>query len=88
MESLFLDGDKNMKVYITVCHDRHVDDDIKVHRTLPKARRYVEDWIKGYEGRYKWTREDDDTEDNWICTFDSDLDDGPRAHIEVSQLKK
>jgi len=77
-----------MKVYLTVCHDRHVDDDIKVHRTLPRAINYVENWIKSYgKDRYKWTREGDDTPDDWVCTFDSDVDDGPYARVEVSQLK-
>ena len=77
-----------MKIYIAICHDRHVDDDIKVHRTLAKARKYVESWIKSYrKDRYKWTREDDDTPDNWVCTWDSDSDDGPYARIEEAELK-
>ncbi len=82
------DGD--MKIYITVCHDRHVDDEITVHRTLPKAKKYIESWIKGYEDRYKWTREDCvllESESNWVCTFESNVEDGPHARIELSQVK-
>ena len=77
-----------MKIYLTICHDRHIDDDITAHRTLIKARKYIEDWIKSYDGKYVWTKEDDYTDDNWICTVSSDVDDGPHGRIEMSQLEK
>ncbi len=83
--------DEDMKIYITVCCDRHIDNDIKAHRTLRKANAYLNKWMKEYDNLpYGWeTLQDADDEKNrWIRWVQAkDFDDGPSAHIEVLQLK-
>lgn len=76
-----------MKIYITVCHDRHVDDDIKAHRTLKKANAYLNKWMKMYDNLLYGWEEEDEIEGWERYVHSKNFDDGPSAHIEASELK-
>lgn len=75
------------QIYILVCRDRHSDIGLSVHATREGADAVLEefkaiydnikadDWKEATYGQPRWCR--------YVHTYD----DGPRAYIEIGELK-
>jgi hypothetical protein len=76
-----------VKVYVVICHDRHVNDMITVHSTREGADRQVEEFKALYaDYGYVWTERDYGRSVGWVRYVDSH-DDGPKARIEETELR-
>jgi hypothetical protein len=70
------------KVYVAVCYDRHVDDEITVHETLASAKTKCQAFMSDaeYIRRYgNWREEDVACE--YFIGFD--FDEAPHARVEL-----
>ncbi len=73
-----------MNVFVVVLEDRHVDDEITVHRTRAAANARVAAIKKSYN-RYAWTDRPYGQPD-WIYYSEAHPDDGPTVRIEITEL--
>jgi hypothetical protein len=80
-----------MKVYIAVCEDRHVDDEISVFATLCAAKQHANDFMDSYADQYdalEVTYHKLDADGNgWVCDYRTECDEGPKARVEVAELQ-
>lgn len=74
-----------MKVFVVICHDRHVDDDITVHSTRESADRRLKEFQDIYEG-YEWRNRNYGRAHGWLRYVESH-DDGPNARIQEMELQ-
>lgn len=76
-------------VFVVVCHDRHVDDQISVHATRASADLHVEAFKTLYAAEFEehglvW-HERNYGAPKWVRCVQSH-DDGPSARIEVAEM--
>ena len=80
-------------VFVAIGYDRHVDDTVTVHKTLEGA---IAQCIKfmsfePYPVRYPegWKRQEDLEDASWVYAIAyTQVDDGPRARVEITPLKE
>ena len=72
-------------IYLVVLYDRHTDDSYMACRNLEFAKRAADKLMGSYEDRYHWHLEDVSA-DGWHYRHITELEDGPRIHIEEIDL--
>jgi len=77
-----------VKVFVAICHDRHVDDGITVHTTRAGADAKVEEFRSRYDAvDYQWTERNYGRDIGWIRYLESNGGDGPSARIQEMELQ-
>ena len=66
-------------LYLVVLYDRHVDDHYGLFSSFHAAQEWCVKFVRSYGARYLWFE--------WTVTIyewarETDVDDGPRCHIE------
>ena len=76
-----------MNVYVVICYDRHVDDDIQVFQNKDDAIQYCQDFMNSdwYAHYGDWEEEEIKGWEYWIGY--SPGSDFPSARIEKKELK-
>lgn len=75
-------------IYVLVCVDRHVDDEITLHRTQEGADLQIENFKARYRDRVEgWRERDYGRTAGWTRYVESDHDDGPRCRVERKELR-
>lgn len=77
-----------MKVFVSICRDRHCDDGITVHETREGADRQIEEFKAIYvDSDYSWTEENYGRSSGWVRYVSSGGGDGPNARIQEMDLQ-
>jgi hypothetical protein len=75
-----------MSIYITVCEDRHTDDDIQVFQSLEAANARLQKFMNDYDQDYYQWVEEDWGRPKWVRYVHAHVD-GPKARIEKAELQ-
>lgn len=73
-------------LYIVICHDRHVNDQVTVHTTRQGADDQLAKFQAEYGEDYAWTERTYGRSQGWVRYVDTGGGDGPSARIEETTL--
>lgn len=80
-----------MKIYVAICYDRHVNDEITVHTTLFSAINKCKEFMNypKYLTRYgDWHRERGLEDDKRLYYIYFEFPESPTARVEVTELQE
>lgn len=72
-------------LFVLVCHDRHCDDRITLHRTQESADQAIDQWKRDYPEIDTWNERDCGRPQGWTRYVDT-YDDGPRCRVEKRSI--
>lgn len=75
-----------MKLYVSVCHDRHVDDEIKVWSNAYRAINHAKSFMEEYTDAYGYKIEERDIE-GWLYLSYCDLAESS-AYVFETELEE
>lgn len=74
------------QLFLVIRYDRHTDDEITAHATREGADAAVDEFKSRYaECGYTWSER---PVRKWLRLAETDSDDGPRVHVEASELSR
>lgn len=71
-----------MKLYIAVCCDRHIDEEVTAHLTRDAAIEYARGFMLDTVARNEYLTEEDDGE-RWTMTYEGEDDHAFVVQVEV-----
>ena len=80
-----------MKIYIAICYDRHVDDDLSAFVKLADAKAKCRNFMFQHKYKHygKWGEDEDfEYRDDWVYDVEFlEWEEAPQASVRVVELK-